>query len=187
MKAKITENSIRLFEQKGFTETSIQDIVDSIGATKGTFYYYFSSKEQLLMDIHMDYITKLLEKQKAILSENASCKAKLHALVLMLLESIKTEKAKALIFFREIKNLSGEKLELILQKREAFRLGVEKLIREGIEIGEFAGHLDANLTSFAILGMVNWSYQWFNPEGQKSAAEVAELFMDIILHGIEKA
>ncbi|MCB6745843.1 TetR/AcrR family transcriptional regulator, partial [Anaerostipes hadrus] len=89
--------SIRLFEQKGFTETSIQDIVDSIGATKGTFYYYFSSKEQLLMDIHMDYITKLLEKQKAILSENASCKAKLYVLVLMLLESIKTEKAKALI------------------------------------------------------------------------------------------
>ncbi|AEP00228.1 TetR/AcrR family transcriptional regulator [Heyndrickxia coagulans] len=187
MKAKITEHSIRLFEQKGFTETSIQDIVDSIGATKGTFYYYFSSKEQLLMDIHMDYITKLLEKQKAILSENGSCKAKLHALVLMLLESIKTEKAKALIFFREIKNLSGEKLELILQKREAFRLGVEKLIREGIEIGEFAGHLDANLTSFAILGMVNWSYQWFQPEGRKSAAEVAELFMDIVLHGIEKA
>lgn len=62
MKAKITEHSIRLFEQKGFTETSIQDIVDSIGVTKGTFYYYFSSKEQLLMDIHMDYITKLLEK-----------------------------------------------------------------------------------------------------------------------------
>lgn len=187
MKTKITEHSIRLFEQKGFTETSIQDIVDSIGATKGTFYYYFSSKEQLLMDIHLDYITKLLEKQAAIMAEDKPCKEKLHALVLMLLESIKTEKAKAIIFFREMKNLSGEKLELILQKREAFRLGFERLLREGIENGEFTAHLDANLASLAILGMVNWSYQWFNPEGRKSEAEVAEIFTDIVLHGIEKA
>ena len=60
VKEKITAQSIRLFEKKGFTETSIQDIVDSLGVTKGTFYYYFSSKEELLMDIHLGYIDELL-------------------------------------------------------------------------------------------------------------------------------
>ena len=46
MKQKIKNTSISLFEQKGFAETSIQDIVDSLGVTKGTFYYYFASKEE---------------------------------------------------------------------------------------------------------------------------------------------
>ncbi len=51
MKEKIIEKAIELFEKKGFSTTSIQDIVDELGVTKGSFYYYFSSKEQLLMDI----------------------------------------------------------------------------------------------------------------------------------------
>ena len=48
MKRKIIEESIDLFDKKGFNNTSIQNIVDSIGVTKGTFYYYFSSKQELL-------------------------------------------------------------------------------------------------------------------------------------------
>ena len=48
VKEKITEQSIRLFEKKGFSETSIQDIVDSLGVTKGTFYYYFSGSNSLI-------------------------------------------------------------------------------------------------------------------------------------------
>lgn len=55
MKDKIVEQSVLLFEKEGFSHTSIQDIVDELGVTKGTFYYYFSSKEQLLMEIQDDY------------------------------------------------------------------------------------------------------------------------------------
>ena len=64
MKEEITRHSVKLFQQKGFSETSIQDIVDSLGVTKGTFYYYFKSKEQLLMEIHSRYIDDLLHRQK---------------------------------------------------------------------------------------------------------------------------
>jgi AcrR family transcriptional regulator len=38
MKEKIIQQSIQLFGEKGFKETSIQDIVDSLSVTKGTFY-----------------------------------------------------------------------------------------------------------------------------------------------------
>jgi len=80
VKEKITAQSIRLFEKKGFTETSIQDVVDSLGVTKGTFYYYFSSKEELLMDIHLGYIDGLLYNQEQILNDaSKSYKEKLSA------------------------------------------------------------------------------------------------------------
>ena len=96
MKEKITEKSIQLFDQKGFSETSIQDIVDSIGVTKGTFYYYFSSKEELLMDIHLRYIDDMLDNQHEILGDDSkSSKDKLLAIVQMLLSNIKTQGSSA--------------------------------------------------------------------------------------------
>ena len=107
MKEKLTEQSIRLFEKKGFSETSIQDIVDSIGVTKGTFYYYFSSKEELLMDIHLGYINNLLDHQERILNDDISCKQKLFEIVNMLISNIKTQGPAAKIFFREINNYNN--------------------------------------------------------------------------------
>ena len=185
MKEKITEHSIRLFEKKGFSETSIQDIVESVGVTKGTFYYYFTSKEQLLMDIHLSYIDEVLASQEEILGrEGDSCQDKLFAMILMLLRGIKTKKSSATIFFREMKNLSEDKLMNIIPKRDKFRVRIEQLLLEGMSKGDFRQNLDASIISFAVLGVVNWSYQWFDPEGKKTDLEVAKDFIDMIFHGI---
>jgi AcrR family transcriptional regulator len=186
VKEKITEQSIRLFEKKGFSETSIQDIVDSLGVTKGTFYYYFSSKEELLMDIHLGYIDEMLNQQLQILNDGSkNYKEKLFEIVYMLIRNIRTRGSSAKIFFREMRNLNEDHLSLIVDKRDQFRLNVERLVREGIEHGEFQPDLNVTIVTFGILGVVNWSYQWFNPEGKVSDQEVAQIFLDLILKGIE--
>jgi AcrR family transcriptional regulator len=186
VKEKITGQSIRLFEKKGFSETSIQDIVDSLGVTKGTFYYYFSSKEELLMEIHLGYINELLVQQEKILQDDTkSSKQKLFDIVYMLISDIKTRGAAAKIFFRELKNLSEERLALIVPKRDQFRFNIEGLIREGMAKGEFRPDLNPEIITFAILGITNWSYQWFNPNGSASDYEVTEIFVEMILKGIQ--
>lgn len=186
VKEKITAQSISLFEKKGFTETSIQDVVDSLGVTKGTFYYYFSSKEELLMDIHLGYIDELLYNQEHILNDTSkSFKEKLSANVYMLITNITTQGAAAKIFFREMNNLSPEHLKLIEQKRDQFRLNIEGLIRSGIEKGELRPDLNAPIITMGILGITNWSYQWFNPNGKCTDEEVAEIFVEMILKGIQ--
>jgi len=186
VKEKITAQSISLFEKKGFTETSIQDVVDSLGVTKGTFYYYFSSKEELLMDIHLGYIDGLLYNQEHILNDSSkSFKEKLSANVYMLITNIKTQGAAAKIFFREMNNLSPEHLKLIEQKRDQFRLNIEGLIRAGMEKGELRPDLNAPIITMGILGITNWSYQWFNPDGKCTDEEVAEIFVEMILKGIQ--
>ncbi len=186
MKERITEQSKALFEKKGFTETSIQDIVDALGVTKGTFYYYFSSKEELLMDIHIRYIENLLSLQDKILSdETKDCKTKLYDMVFMLIHIIEEQGASARVFFRELRNLNDDHLAQVLPKRDQFRLNLQSLLEQGKDNGEFRKDLEVGIATFGILGITNWSYNWYNPKGTLKDHEVAKIFVEMILNGIE--
>jgi AcrR family transcriptional regulator len=185
LKEKIKQTSIRLFVEKGFMETSIQDIVDELQVTKGTFYYYYTSKEELLTDIHQEYIDAILAKQEEVLShEEWNWQRKLYEIVYFLISDIENQGPSARIFHRELRNLSGERQQDIIAKRDQFRRNIEHVLKMGAESGEFRRDLQAGIISLAVLGITNWSYEWFNPKGRLSAREVADLFMDMIMNGI---
>lgn len=185
MKAKITEQSLLLFEKKGFSNTSIQDIVEALNVTKGTFYYYFTSKEELLMEIHVDYINRLLERQMPILEDkHLACKEKLHKTVHLLISDIQKYGSSGRVFFREMRHLDEKNEEIIREKREEFRLSIENIIKEGMNHGEFRNNLQADMIAFGLLGITNWSYQWYNPAGKVSVDELTNIFIEMIFNGI---
>jgi AcrR family transcriptional regulator len=176
MKEKIIQQSIQLFGEKGFKETSIQDIVDSLNVTKGTFYYYYKSKTELLMAIHLKYIDDLLRKQEEIIQDDEKMyKDKLHEIVYMLIHDI---------FFREMRNLSEEDMAEVVAKRDLFRVKIQQIIEAGIAAGEFRSDLPIDIVTFGILGMTNWSYFWFDPNGRVSDREVSEIFLKMVLEGL---
>lgn len=186
MKEKIIETSIELFDQKGFKETSVQEIVEAMGVTKGAFYYYYKSKEELLKDICISYIEDLLQQQQHILQNvEKSCTEKLHEIVYMLIRNIKARRKSARIFFREMRHLHEAHLREIKAKRRAFRENYQKLIEEGIAKGEFKQTHTPHMVTFGILGITNWSYYWFNPDGEISEEQLAEIYVDLILNGIK--
>ena len=122
MKEELTKQSVKLFQLKGFSETSIQDIVDAVGVTKGSFYYYFTSKETLLMEIHLRYIDDLLSRQKVILETKDSSRNKLVNIVSLIIHDIETQRPNGRVYFREMRNLTPENSDIIRAKREKFRL-----------------------------------------------------------------
>jgi AcrR family transcriptional regulator len=187
MKGKLMETGIQLFDQNGFKSTSVQDIVQWLGVTKGTFYYYFSSKEELLKDIHLTYIEELVKKQESIINNpTTTCTKKLYEIVYMLISSIRTERPSARIFTREIRHLSGKYIEEIKGKRNIFRKNTQKLIEDGINQGQFKSDLRADILTMGILGMTNWSFYWFNPDGEVPEEKVVDIYMGMILNGISK-
>jgi len=185
IKDQITKHSIQLFEEKEFSQTSIQDIVEVLDVTKGTFYYYFSSKEQLLMDIHLQYIDNLLLRQKKIY-DNSSLKnkEKLEQTIQMLISDIKEKGSSGRVFFREIRHLNNTNILQIKEKRNKFRLKIENVVQEGIKVKEFKTELPADMITFGILGLTNYSYNWFDPSGEISPDELARIFSNMIFHGI---
>ncbi|MDN4493520.1 TetR/AcrR family transcriptional regulator [Ureibacillus aquaedulcis] len=187
MRGRIIKESIDLFDKKGFSKTSIQDIVDAIGVTKGTFYYYFKSKQELLRDIHLNYILELLKEQEIILNDEfISCKEKMNRLIYLIIRNIKIHGKSARVFTREVRHLDNEQVKSVNAYRKEFRLNLQKLIEEGIAKGEFRENLRSDIVIFGILGMVNRSYNWYNPDGEVSEEELVNIYMDLILNGIKK-
>ncbi|AZB44011.1 TetR/AcrR family transcriptional regulator [Bacillus sp. FJAT-42376] len=186
MKEQIRAASIQLFAEKGFKETSIQDIVNALSVTKGTFYYYFTSKEQLLMDIHLSYIDSLLLKQKTILDDPLkNYREKLYDVVYLLIHDIEKEGLSAKVYFREMRNLSEPHLSLIASKRNQFRKQIEEIISKGMDHQEFRDDLPVDIVTLGVLGMANWSYFWFDPSGRETDSNVSEIFLKILLEGLK--
>ncbi|MFC7062148.1 TetR/AcrR family transcriptional regulator [Halobacillus seohaensis] len=187
MKQKLIDASIHLFDEKGFTETSVQDIAGEIKVTKGTFYYYFKSKQELLRDIHLNYIGYLLSQQDEIINDTSrDSRNKLHDTVFMLIHSIRNRRKSARIFFREMRNLAPEYLEQNMEKRDLFRKNVQGIVEEGVRKGCFQEDLNTDMITRGILGVANWSYYWFNPEGDVSDEELTNIYLEMILNGINK-
>jgi hypothetical protein len=71
----------------------------------------------------------------------------------------------------------------LVTKRDRYEEGVRQLIVAGMRAGEFV-ECDASLATRAVLGALNWSVRWFNPEGALTASEIATGFADYLIRGL---
>jgi AcrR family transcriptional regulator len=186
LKGELIEVAGQLFHQNGYSKTSVQDIVDAVGVTKGSFYYYFQGKEDLLFLIHDEYISRILKVAREVESNpNLSCAEKLKKIVFDIVNSIgKGFAPNAKVFFQEIKHLKPEHLTITKKKRKEYQDIVTNIIREGIQFGEFRKDLDPQIVALSLFGMCNWTYQWMKPGGQKSTIEIADTFIALLLDGL---
>lgn len=74
----LIENALHLFAEKGFSETSVQDITDASGISKGAFYLSFKSKDQLLVSIFEYSSQKILAKLEQLYTNEPSSEKWLH-------------------------------------------------------------------------------------------------------------
>ncbi|WP_010302968.1 TetR/AcrR family transcriptional regulator [Kurthia senegalensis] len=184
MKEELIRQSIQLFDEKGFTNTSIQQITDALHVTKGTFYYYFASKEQLLYTIHLHYVDELLKRQQTIMNQKQTALEKLSRIITLIIEDMDDVQLEARVFFREMKHLSTENNQNIKQKRKQFRLNVQSVIEQGQDHREISNTVKADLAAFAVLGMTNYCYEWYKQEGTLSTSELAVQYVEMILKGM---
>lgn len=177
--------AVTLFEAKGYARTSVQDIVTAAGVTKGAFYHYFSGKEDVLLLIHEQHINRLLRQSREVYdNQSLHPGEKLEKLIDVALMEIAQYGAYAKVFFVEKNHLSSNNLMHIHAKRDEYASLFENVVRDGIAAGFFRAELDPVITSLGILGICNWTYQWFRPSGRYSIEVIARMFGDIVKQGI---
>lgn len=170
---QIFETAARLFYEKGYTATSLQDLAHAVGLQKGSLYYYIDSKKDLLFAI-TDYAHRFFVE----LTENAKDEGgtPLQTLERMLFQHARFAAEHFHVtaaFYNERSALSEEYQERIVATRDAYETSLRRLVRSGQDAGEFAADLDPRLAVFGVLGMINWIHQWYRPGGSLSPAEIA--------------
>jgi AcrR family transcriptional regulator len=187
-RSQIIRSATRLFAQRGFHATSMDDICDKAGIGRGVLYHYVSSKEEILVAVHERFIEPLLERARAIVSAGDPPDVTLRALSQHLMGTMSEYLAEVTVFLHEWKALphSKSRWRKVREKRIAFERIVQDTVEQGQREGLFRD-LDPRLTSLAFLGMHNYAYQWLNPKGRLTPDEIASLFCSIFLDGTRHA
>ncbi|MFF7944859.1 TetR/AcrR family transcriptional regulator [Nocardia gamkensis] len=167
---------IHLFSRQGFHATSVREITDVAGVTKGAFYHHFGSKEELLHTIHDEFIDFHLAGQNLIVARSKTAHERLFHLVRLLVLVVAEYQQQVAVWYQEQKALTGPEFAEVRAKRAEARHGVVEAIEAGIANGEFRDDLDATTTALGILGMGNWTYQWYSPRSKVSVEEIGRTY-----------
>ncbi|MCL6454731.1 MAG: TetR/AcrR family transcriptional regulator [Alicyclobacillus sp.] len=177
--------AIKLFEQKGYHATSVQDIADEVGIQKGSLYHYIHSKEDLLMQIAYEAIVEFNQNLEHILHTEETSRDKLIQAIENHLTVSVSNLETTTVLLREAFSLGDQTHKVIQDLTDKYVDLWTQLLQEGIDRGEFeCPH--PKIAALALLGACNWVYRWYKESGALSAAEIAGVFSHIFLNGLFK-
>lgn len=181
---KLLAEAIRLFADEGYERVTVNEVVEAAALTKGAFYHYFDSKEDLLAEIHSSYVDFAFERFERIATEGLTPSETLTAMLRELIEQIHSYRAHVVILWESHRSLSDAAAERIDGKKADIRRLFQRTIERGQRAGEFDQDRDSTLAALGIFGMGMWTYHWYRPGGKASADDVASEFTQLVLNGL---
>lgn len=172
----------REFRVLGFAETGMRDIAAAAALSPANLYNYFHGKHDILFfcqDNSLDRMIAALDKARRM---RASAAIKLRVVIVSHLRCVLDEVEGSAAHLLTTA-LPPRQQRYLVAKRDKYEEGVRNLIVAGVRSGEFAP-CDPALAVRAILGGLNWSVQWFSPDGPLTVAEIAERFADYLIRGL---
>ncbi len=171
--SRILAEATRLFAEKGFLGTSVQEIVDAANVTKGALYYYYSTKDDLLYEIYHRVITKELATLDRVLAMNLSPADTVDALMTDVVLTTAAHRDDVTIFQREMHRLSPEKLRAVRSDRRRYHVAFRGVIEKGQRDGSFRSDLSPELVTIGFFGLVHHYYTWYRDDSRFSAQYMA--------------
>lgn len=173
-----------LFARGGFGATSLDDIAEALGATKGALYYHIKNKEEILRLIYLTVLTASEEPLRRIVEADMPPAEKLRRAVEHQAAVAADRSPAMIVFYREQRHLTGPFAKEITLRKKAYERYFEQIIEEGQAAGVFQLNVDSKIATFGLLGMCNWLSQWYKSSGQYSPQQIAATFVNIVERGL---
>ncbi len=181
---EVIDAAARVFAERGYDATTVDDLVEATGLPRGSLYHYTSGKEDLLIQLHRRFIRPLLEKAREIDGQDLTPEATLRALAHALLRNIAEYREEVTVFFHEWRMIEGHpSWHEIREERREFEAIIDRALERGMKEKRFVDQ-DRRIALLGFLGMINYAPQWYEPEGRRSAADIAEQLSNTYLGGL---
>jgi AcrR family transcriptional regulator len=181
-KTVIARAAAELFSTKGYLATSIDDIAEAAGISKGKVYYYFKSKAEILHFVCSKYVQLDLENLEESLKQKQDTLEKIRYIIDHHINHYTTNTFAAKTLIKEAYSLPKKYLKQVkAMERQYFEITANV-------ISQFPGvnerkEIVTTLT-FTLYGMMNWVYSWYDPKGQVKPNELSDLIFRIFTSGI---
>ena len=180
-RARILDAGTELFYERGYANTTLDDVARRLGVTKPFIYSHVGSKSVLLGEISTRGVARALREIEAATERDGSAAEALAAFVPRYVTVVLESQKSIAINIREEKNLDPADGERLAALRQRFLSKVEALLGRGVADGEIDVP-DTRVAAFALVGAVSWTTFWFNPAGALSIEEIADRMTRTILN-----
>lgn len=180
-KIEIIDAALKLFAQEGYHSTTLDEVAKVIGVSKATLYYYFRSKEEIIKAIlnrSLDRMKQTLEIRKLPLST----REKLCQFIEYHITFAADNAELASITFEQLNILPKRSREVVKRKQREVVALLQDLLQQGADEG-IVSIKDTKLAALAIIGMCNWTYHWYRPEGKLTPGQIADMYIKLLENG----
>ena len=174
----------QVFAEAGYHSTSMRDLAAASGMSLAGMYYYVRSKEDLLALIQERCFSSVLDGARKTLEGHADPQDRLERLIRHHVTYFTAHMAEMKVLSHESSVLSGDPRRKVNHIKRRYVDLLESLLKEAAPDER---PVDRSAAAYALFGMMNWIYNWYDPAGEIDPERLAGLIARIFLGGFAEA
>lgn len=181
----ILRAAARLFQERGYDATSMQDIASALNFSKAALYHHFESKEEILFQIMSYGMDIFEEKVLGAVAGITDPEQRLRACIALHVGLVLGGRDREItVILHENRTLPAEAGRQINARKKRYVVYLGELIAQvQSQRGLARPAVEPQTAAFALLGMINWMYQWYRPEGPLDEAAIARQYTALFFQG----
>jgi len=184
VKAAILRKAAQLFARNTYARTSIGELTKACSASRGTLYHYFANKEAILLEMMSAHIADMGSHVRAAIALSDNPDERLRNIIRSVTALNAQSRNEQIVLMNDLGNLGKSEQARIRAMQNQIVALVLAAVR-AVEGGRRMGRRNAKVYAMLVLGMVNYTYSWYDPAGAVSPRDLAETAADILLHGLK--
>ena len=179
----ILRTAARIFAEKSYHSTSMRDISRATEVSLAGLYHYCKSKEELLFLIQDNCFGRVLERLEERLAEVTDPIQKLRIFIDNHLAFFAANMAEMKVLSHEADSLAGDLHQHVSGKKQKYTRLAREMLEELQQQQPPAQRIDLTASTYALFGMMNWIYNWYDPRGLLSVTDLVENLTRLFLSG----
>lgn len=184
IRREILRRSAALFARLGYPNASIADLAKANRISRGLLYHYFDSKEKILAEMLAGHLDFLLGEVRKASQRGADAEARFRQTVRAMVLVNADSKDLQIVLLHDLHNLKAADRAAIVKKQR----DIIAILAELVRACDSRRKIDPRtlmVQTMMLIGMINYTYIWYDPAGPVTPAEYAELVSRTYLGGLE--